>query len=342
MLNDRNEPQDEESEYHFTEDQVTYDTETEGQTKTAPSNLKNLAIEKVSQHKAIIIGTVIFIILMFIVYKMMAPTPAAPDIQFSSVVTSPKTAPAVPTKAAAPPAAPPASIQAAAPVQPMQAPAAPVPPAAPQAIPAASAVPMEIPNPLSAPAPASAVSSPTAGIPSAAPQPPQEMAVQPAPAPPAAVAAASVVADKIAALEDQNSKLMSLLQSDYAQKLSEQQAQNAALQNKLQELNGRIAVLEANLARASAVSVSRPAPPPPAMVPVIPVKALGPRMVYTVQAIIPGRAWLKSDSGDTITVAEGDSLRGIGRITKIDPYDGVVQIDTGSRIITLSYGNNSE
>ena len=63
-----------------------------------------------------------------------------------------------------------------------------------------------------------------------------------------------------------------------------------------------------------------------------------PKMVYTVQAIIPGRAWLKSESGDTVTVAEGDVLKDYGRVVKIDPYDGVVNIDTGSKVITLSYG----
>ena len=65
-----------------------------------------------------------------------------------------------------------------------------------------------------------------------------------------------------------------------------------------------------------------------------------PRIIYSVQAIIPGRAWLKSEAGDTVTVAEGDMLKGLGRITKIDPYDGVVEIDTGNKIISLSYGTN--
>ncbi len=61
-----------------------------------------------------------------------------------------------------------------------------------------------------------------------------------------------------------------------------------------------------------------------------------------MQAIIPGRAWLKSDSGDTVTVAEGDLLKGYGRVTKIDPYDGVVTIDNGNRIVTLSYGSGGD
>jgi hypothetical protein len=63
-----------------------------------------------------------------------------------------------------------------------------------------------------------------------------------------------------------------------------------------------------------------------------------PRIQYSVQAIIPGRAWLKSDNGETITVAEGDIIKGIGRVTRIDPYDGVVEINLGKRTVALSYG----
>ncbi|MBV8803123.1 MAG: hypothetical protein JO131_09250 [Gammaproteobacteria bacterium] len=71
-------------------------------------------------------------------------------------------------------------------------------------------------------------------------------------------------------------------------------------------------------------------------------KVAEPKINYSVQAIIPGRAWLKSESGDTITVAEGDILRSYGRVTKIDPYDGIVNIDTGNKVITLSYGVSAD
>ena len=55
------------------------------------------------------------------------------------------------------------------------------------------------------------------------------------------------------------------------------------------------------------------------------------KIPYSVQAIIPGRAWLRSDNGETITVAEGDMVKGVGRVTKIDPYDGIVEINTGTK-----------
>ena len=72
-----------------------------------------------------------------------------------------------------------------------------------------------------------------------------------------------------------------------------------------------------------------------------PAAATEPKIAYTVQAIIPGRAWLRSDAGDTVTVTEGDVIKDVGRITKIDPYDGIVQVNTGTKVVSLTYGNNS-
>jgi hypothetical protein len=102
----------------------------------------------------------------------------------------------------------------------------------------------------------------------------------------------------------------------------------------------------AQLIREEGVTTKAPPPPPsaietppPGIPPAKPVEA---RTTYIVQAIIPGRAWLKSESGDTVTVAEGDLLKDYGRVTKIDPYDGVVDIDTGTKILVLSYGTGND
>ncbi len=58
-------------------------------------------------------------------------------------------------------------------------------------------------------------------------------------------------------------------------------------------------------------------------------------MRYFVTAIIPGRAWLQSSNGQTVTVVAGDTLPGYGTITEIDPQKGIVQTSVG---ITLQYG----
>ena len=49
----------------------------------------------------------------------------------------------------------------------------------------------------------------------------------------------------------------------------------------------------------------------------------------SVHAIIPGRAWLKSKDGSTITVTEGDSLERYGKVLVIDASNGVVITSSG-------------
>ena len=129
-----------------------------------------------------------------------------------------------------------------------------------------------------------------------------------------------------------------------AQKSADEQAQNAQMRNQVSELNNRLASMEVAFHQLTKIlqGMRQPAPamvsaPAEVIIPE-PVRSAAPHVRYTVQAIIPGRAWLKSESGDTVTVAEGDTLREYGRVTKIDPYDGVVDIDVGGKIVSLSYG----
>ncbi len=49
----------------------------------------------------------------------------------------------------------------------------------------------------------------------------------------------------------------------------------------------------------------------------------------SVHAIIPGRAWLKSKDGTTLTVTEGDSLERYGKVLVIDASNGVVITSSG-------------
>lgn len=53
---------------------------------------------------------------------------------------------------------------------------------------------------------------------------------------------------------------------------------------------------------------------------------------YAIQAIIPGRAWLMSSKGATITVGEGMSIPGYGKVVSIDPKLGCVVMETGDVI----------
>lgn len=53
---------------------------------------------------------------------------------------------------------------------------------------------------------------------------------------------------------------------------------------------------------------------------------------YYIQAVIPGRAWLISPNGATLTVREGTSIPGYGKVKLIDPNQGRVITSSGQVI----------
>lgn len=52
----------------------------------------------------------------------------------------------------------------------------------------------------------------------------------------------------------------------------------------------------------------------------------------SVHAIIPGRAWLKTKDGKTLSVTEGDVLNEYGKVLKIDPISGTVSTTSGTTL----------
>lgn len=56
---------------------------------------------------------------------------------------------------------------------------------------------------------------------------------------------------------------------------------------------------------------------------------------FYLQAIIPGRAWLMSTDGTTVTVREGSVVKGLGVIKLIDPLEGRV-VTTNNKVIQFS------
>lgn len=343
---DKPEGQDE-SEYHFSDDQVNYDMEPEvvkdGAAAAVAAAPKASITDKLKQNRRIGIGIVIFIMLIALVYKMVSPSTTEPSteiVQQQSIPVSKPTA----TVAATPPAAPaeaaaPAPVEAAAPA-PVEQPQQPAPPAA-----VAQAQP---------PAPeAQSVPQPPAVNPVASQAPPSAPAAT-MPAAPATPEAANVK-EAVAALEQQNATAMNLIQTQMAQKMTDNENQVNEMRTQIQELNARIASMEVafhqltKILRNQRGGEGNEGAAPPAAAnnsemenPNAPVKVMPGKVNYTVQAIIPGRAWLKSDSGDTVTVAEGDVIKDFGKITRIDPYDGIVNIDTGRKMVTLSYGMSGD
>jgi intracellular multiplication protein IcmG len=62
------------------------------------------------------------------------------------------------------------------------------------------------------------------------------------------------------------------------------------------------------------------------------IKSIVQRITYTIQAVIPGRAWLIGSNGSTLTVREGSKVEGYGVVKLIDSIDGRVLTSSGQVI----------
>ena len=63
------------------------------------------------------------------------------------------------------------------------------------------------------------------------------------------------------------------------------------------------------------------------------------RVIYHLEAVIPGRAWLMGSDGSTLTVKKGSKLPGYGVVTFIDANQGRVSINSG-QVIRFSQDDN--
>src|SRR3990167_5659222 len=83
MADEREEHYDgqEEDEYHFSDDQVQYEMETD--VPKAPASEKVPFLTKLNEHRRTLIGGVVFIVLIGVVYKIIMPTAVAPPTEFN-------------------------------------------------------------------------------------------------------------------------------------------------------------------------------------------------------------------------------------------------------------------
>ncbi|MFZ2314194.1 MAG: hypothetical protein WAW86_00850 [Gammaproteobacteria bacterium] len=331
MLNDQGDKYEghEDGEYHFSDEEtVSYEVENDPSKVTTSSSAGGESfMNKITRSKRMLISLGVFLVLVFVVYKMVAPSndnPAAVgDIAaVSSIPARPMT-----QQPQQPQQQPVAAVAQQPMQQPVQQPVAEVPPAPLQQ--AMMAPEQQPPAPLAQPM----NNQPTNVMP--------QQVTENIPVPTQAggyPANVPVVGQVPTAVPVNNEQVITQMQNEYEQRASESANQNKALQDQLQALNSRVAMMETQMTQMVQALTSRQSQNAMESAPA-PVVDNAPRVAYSVQAIIPGRAWLRSDNGETVTVAEGDVVKQLGRVTKIDPYDGVVEVSTGNKMISLSYGN---
>lgn len=127
------------------------------------------------------------------------------------------------------------------------------------------------------------------------------------------------------------------------QELEAIQQQNQALTQQLTALSSRVVGLESTLTQSNqavedlsqqVVTLQKgeaPAAPLPRL-----AQSLPEEPQYTVEAVVPQRAWLQTKDGSTITVMVHDDVPGLGSVVAIDPYSGNVTMTSGA---VIKYGS---
>jgi hypothetical protein len=321
MAHDRNEKHEEleDSEYHFSDDEISYEVETEHPNTTPAAESKKGMFAQLSKFKRLIASVAIFFVLIIVLYKMLSPSPSpvADIVPASSVTESAQTIQEKNT--------PQTSATRATSVNQTLSTS--------QTNPSVQAVPY-----------GAGVTKQEANVPFI-----QQTQANLFPATPNTVPAQQMLNEvssianieaKISTITSESEKRIHQLDTDYTQKLNDYAAQNKQLQDQVQSLTAKIGSLETQMNQLMQVLMQKNQSNNTTEISHENVSSSSESKVpYNVQAIIPGRAWLKSENGETVTVAEGDMIKGLGRVTKIDPYDGIVEINTGNKAVSLSYGS---
>lgn len=133
------------------------------------------------------------------------------------------------------------------------------------------------------------------------------------------------VGDVQSSSNDINAKLT---QNDSRMNSLEQQI--ADLNNSLSQLHDGLLNVQANLVQTQALE--KQIKYYKQQLNVLTARKIRLKKQYFVQAVVPGRAWLRGADGTATTVAVDDSLPGYGKIKSIDPYSGTVTTSTGVKI----------
>lgn len=173
------------------------------------------------------------------------------------------------------------------------------------------------------------------------------------PAPIATSASATKAAEPVAKTDGTIGKIKQLQQqsSTAIDALKQQQQSNQAalqkLHQKLSNINERIESIQ-NLTQSTSSKIQqitnmqqqarRIALARRSRIRAANARALRRKKSYFVQAVIPGRAWLRGADGSAITISKGDNIPGYGKVISIDPYSGTVVMSSG---IKLYYGINN-
>lgn len=109
---------------------------------------------------------------------------------------------------------------------------------------------------------------------------------------------------------------------DMQNALSQTQSTNQQLQKSVVALTGQLNTLSAEM--NNLIANARSAKP-------------GKRIVFHLRAVVPDRAWITTNTGETMSVTVGDRIEQYGTVSAIDAGRGIIETSTGR---TIKYGQN--
>lgn len=150
-----------------------------------------------------------------------------------------------------------------------------------------------------------------------------------------ATPAPSKIDQSLAALEQKNTSTREEIDK-LSQQVDSLRSSMSDLQTTIQSLNTSLQDITSQLQQQNAMianqeTLLKALQPPPKKIVVI--RRHTRRMNYYIDAIIPGRAWLKRDDGTTLTISAGDKIPGYqGVVSSVEPQAGQVILTTGEVI----------
>lgn len=180
-------------------------------------------------------------------------------------------------------------------------------------------------------------SNPTAAVaPTPTPQPTQSE-IAPEPIQPQTVQENNTVLEqKVISIETTQQQVQSEV-SSVSQQVGNVNNNVNALSSQITRLNQVIDALTAQVAKQSAeINLLMDRTKPKIIKrPVVRVRQVQEPVVFYINAVIPGRAWLIGTNGSTLTVREGTNIAGYGVVKLIDSMSGRVLTSSG-RVIRFS------
>lgn len=153
---------------------------------------------------------------------------------------------------------------------------------------------------------------------------PQAMTVAGPQQPPVASAA---IENRIAALEQQVTGYQAGIDKINSQ-ITDMQTTLSSLGSRLDEVNSSLQGMATQMAQQQAALAAKEAAQRKAKM----KQYTAPKTIYFVRAMVPGRAWLATGDGRTVTIGLGDNLPGYGIVQVIDPNQGTITTNTGAII----------